>query len=95
MKLSAFAFIKLVKGHLIKNQQNEWIESTNSNLFIVYKGSIFTPSVKTGCVAGIMRMNVINLCLENGFKVYEHAITEEVLKNPIPHLIINLTMNQN
>lgn len=77
---SIYAKKHLFDDVLIKNQQNEWIESTNSNLFIVYKGSIFTPSVKTGCVAGIMRMNVINLCLENGFKVYEHAITEEVLK---------------
>lgn len=65
---------------LIKNDKNEWIESTNSNLFIVYKGSIFTPALESGCVAGVMRTNIINLCLENGFKIFEHAITEEILK---------------
>ena len=69
-----------VQHSKLKNNQNEWIESTNSNLFVVYKGSLFTPSVKSGCVAGIMRMNIINLCLENGYKIYEHSITEDVLK---------------
>jgi branched-chain amino acid aminotransferase len=56
---------------LIQNNKLSVIESNSSNLFIVANGVLYTPTLEDGCVAGTMRMNVINLALENKIKVYE------------------------
>ncbi len=56
---------------LIQNNKLAIIESTSSNLFIVSNGVLYTPTLEDGCVAGTMRMNVINIALENKIKVYE------------------------
>ncbi|MFM7234838.1 MAG: aminotransferase class IV [Flavobacteriales bacterium] len=56
---------------LIQNNKLSIIESNSSNLFIVANGVLYTPTLEDGCVAGTMRMNIINLALENKIKVYE------------------------
>lgn len=56
---------------LISNTNNGIIEGSSSNLFVVSNGVLYTPSLEEGCVAGTMRMQIINLALENGIKVYE------------------------
>jgi branched-chain amino acid aminotransferase len=40
----------------------------------VSNGVLYTPSLSDGCLAGTMRMQVINLALKNGLKVYECPI---------------------
>ena len=32
---------------------------------------MYTPGLEEGCLAGTMRMQIINLALKNGIKVYE------------------------
>ena len=61
--------------HLLVNDKNNIIESTNSNFFIVSNGVLYTPPLSSGCVGGTMRMKVINLALANNIKVYESPIT--------------------
>ncbi len=56
---------------LIQNSKLSIIESNSSNLFIVANGVLYTPTLEDGCVAGTMRMNIINLAIENKIKVYE------------------------
>ena len=56
---------------LIQNNKLSIIESNSSNLFIVSNGVLYTPTLDDGCLAGTMRMNIINLALENKIKVYE------------------------
>jgi branched-chain amino acid aminotransferase len=56
---------------LIQNNKLSIIESNSSNLFIVSNGVLYTPTLEDGPVAGTMRMNIINLALENKIKVYE------------------------
>jgi branched-chain amino acid aminotransferase len=56
---------------LIQNSKLSIIESNSSNLFIVSNGVLYTPTLDDGPVAGTMRMNIINLALENKIKVYE------------------------
>jgi len=56
---------------LIQNSKLSIIESNSSNLFIVSNGVLYTPTLEDGPVAGTMRMNIINLALENKIKVYE------------------------
>lgn len=56
---------------LLTNTNNGIIEGTSSNLFVVSNGVLYTPGLDEGCLAGTMRMQIINLALENGMKVYE------------------------
>jgi|TARA_B100000768_G_scaffold115405_1_gene106814 branched-chain amino acid aminotransferase len=60
---------------LIQNQTSHIIESSHSNLFLVSNGVLYTPSLDSGPVGGIMRAAVINSALEHGYKVYECEIT--------------------
>lgn len=69
-----FAREKSLDESLIQNAKLAIIESTSSNIFIVSNGVLYTPSIEDGCIAGTMRMNVINLALEQKIKVYECTI---------------------
>lgn len=64
---------------LITNDRGGILESTNSNLFIVSNGVLYTPGLEEGCLAGTMRMQVINLALKNSIKVYECNILPQNL----------------
>jgi branched-subunit amino acid aminotransferase/4-amino-4-deoxychorismate lyase len=62
---------KGIDEFLISNESGGIIESTSNNLFVVSNSILYTPGLEEGCLAGTMRMQVINLALENGIKVYE------------------------
>jgi len=59
---------------LIVNEKGAILESASSNLFVVSNGVLYTPSLDEGCLAGTMRMQIINLAVANGVKVYECTI---------------------
>ena len=61
---------------LIFNTQNEIIESTIANIFWVKNEVIYTPPLKSGCIAGVMRRRIIELCT-----VIEKPLTENELLN--------------
>jgi branched-subunit amino acid aminotransferase/4-amino-4-deoxychorismate lyase len=59
---------------LLINEKGQILESSHSNVFVVSNGVLYTPSLSDGCLAGTMRMQVINLALKHGLKVYECPI---------------------
>lgn len=59
---------------LLLNEKGQILESSHSNVFVVSNGVLYTPSLTDGCLAGTMRMQVINLALKHGLKVYECPI---------------------
>lgn len=59
---------------LLVNDKGQILESSHSNIFVVSNGVLYTPSLSDGCLAGTMRMQVINLALQHGLKVYECPI---------------------
>ena len=61
------------------NTSGTIIEASSSNIFIVSNGVLYTSSLEEGCVAGTMRMNIINLALEHNIKVYEYKLTPQNL----------------
>jgi len=71
---SVMAQEKELDDYLFVNENDNIIESSNSNLFIVSNGVLYTPGLDDGCVAGTMRMQLINIALENKIKVYESSI---------------------
>ena len=64
---------------LLQNDRGNIIESSSGNIFIVSNGVLYTPSLGDGCIGGVMRMQIINLALENGIKVYECSLNPQNL----------------
>ena len=56
------------------NERGNILETSCCNIFIVSNGVLYTPGLDEACIAGTMRMQIINLALANGIKVYECAI---------------------
>ncbi|MES2629961.1 MAG: aminotransferase class IV [Bacteroidota bacterium] len=70
---------KVLNDMLILNEKGNVIETTTSNIFLVSNGVLYTPSLEEGCLAGVMRMQIINLALQSKLKVYECALTPQRL----------------
>ncbi len=62
---------------LITDSKGNILESTNSNIFLVSNGVLYTPGLDEGCLGGTMRMTIINLAIENKIKIYESSITPQ------------------
>jgi len=59
---------------LLLNERNNLVESVSSNLFLVKDGILFTPSLESGAVNGIMREQIIQIALDLGMTVYDDCI---------------------
>ena len=66
---------------LILNEKKYIIESSNSNIFLFLKDSIITPALNSGCIAGIMRDEIIKIINLLDIKIIERDITIEDLMN--------------
>lgn len=64
---------------LIANDHGGILESSSCNIFVVSNSVLYTPGLEEGCLAGTMRMQIINLALSNGIKVYECNILPQNL----------------
>jgi branched-subunit amino acid aminotransferase/4-amino-4-deoxychorismate lyase len=64
---------------LIQNDRMGIIEGGSANLFVVSNGVLYTPGLDSGCLGGTMRMQIINLALNNNVKVYECNISPQNL----------------
>ncbi len=65
---------------IILNDRGGLCEGISSNLFIVKGGELFTPSLSEGCVAGIMRSQILRIAREAGYKCHETALYENDLE---------------
>jgi branched-chain amino acid aminotransferase len=65
--------------HFLTDLKGQILETSSCNIFIISNGVLYTPGLEEGCLAGTMRMQVINLALANGIKVYECAIMPQNL----------------
>ena len=55
------------------------IEGTMSNLFIVASDKLYTPVVTRAGIAGVVRAQVIQLATRSGISVQEQIITKKAL----------------
>lgn len=78
---------------LLLNERNNLVESVSSNLFIVKDSVLFTPSLESGAVNGIMREQIIQIALHLGVTVYDDCIIKaEELKNADEVFLSNAIM---
>jgi len=66
---------------LIANDTGGILESSSCNIFLVSNSVLYTPGLEEGCLAGTMRMQIINLALKNGIKVYENIQSNQKNSN--------------
>ncbi len=66
---------------LICNTQGHIMESTIANIFWVKDGTIYTPPLSEGCVAGVMRRHLLTLNDKKGAKIIERPLQREYLLN--------------
>ena len=64
----------------IVNQKSEIIESSNSNVFFLKEDVLLTPPLNSGCIEGVMRIEVIRAAKDLGINVLESNVYEEDLE---------------
>ena len=65
----------------ILNETGNIIESISSNVFAVKNGTLYTPPLSEGCIAGVMRKQIIHLATENKILTFESPLTTYTLMN--------------
>lgn len=66
---------------LIVNENGTVCESISSNVFAVKNGTIYTAPLSEGCVAGIMRKQIMTIANDNKILAFESALTTYTLLN--------------
>lgn len=59
---------------LLLNTRDEVCEGTGSNIFLVIDGTLMTPALSSGCLAGVTRLLVLKACVQNDIPCIERAI---------------------
>lgn len=65
----------------IINDNGGICESISSNIFVVKNGTLFTAPLTEGCVAGIMRKQILSLAAENKILAFENPLTTYTIMN--------------
>ena len=66
-----YAFERGCQEAIFGNLAGNLCEGTGSNVFYVSEGQLVTPTLQSGCLGGITRSVVIDLCGELGIEVHE------------------------
>lgn len=76
---------------LILNTNNEICECTSSNIFWKKNGTYYTPSLASGCIAGVMRKQIIEKLKKEGKTIIEGDFFLDELKDANEIFISNIT----
>ncbi|MNI57467.1 Branched-chain-amino-acid aminotransferase [compost metagenome] len=76
---------------MILNQHGFLCESISANVFVVYNKQVYTPALTEGCVSGVMRTAIMQLCKMNDIPLIEAQINPEILKAAEEVFITNAT----
>lgn len=66
---------------LIVNESGHVCESISGNVFAVKNGTLYTPPLSEGCIAGVMRKQIMHLATENKLLTFESPLTTYTLLN--------------
>jgi len=78
---------------LLLNTEDRLCDTTIANIFIIKDEVIYTPPLSDGCVAGVMRKNIIRLLHAHDFKFTETGLTTEDLLNADEVFLTNSIYN--
>jgi branched-chain amino acid aminotransferase len=75
----AFARERGAGEAIFLNTRGELCEATGSNVFVIRDGVVFTPADDAGCLLGVTRALVLELCAENGIQADGVALAPTAL----------------
>jgi len=64
---------------LVLNDMGSISEAISSNLFVIFNGVLYTPSLNQGCIHGVMRKNIIKLAGQYNIEVQECPLNPAVM----------------
>ena len=80
---NAFSSLYLYAGNYCKNNRlddcillndkGRMVESLCSNIFLIKDNSIFTPAVEEGCISGVLRQVMVELCISMGYRINDSS----------------------
>ena len=85
----AFAQERGASEAIFANTRDELCEATGSNVFVVRDGIVSTPPASSGCLLGVTRALVLELCAEHGIRADERPLPIGALRvgrRGVPHL---------
>jgi branched-chain amino acid aminotransferase len=74
---------------LIVNEHGHICESISSSIFAVKNGTLYTPPLSEGCVAGVMRKQIMSIATENKILTFESPLTTYTLLNADEIMLTN------
>jgi len=66
---------------IMLNEKGRISEASSSNIFLIKKNKIITPSLSEGCVAGTMRKTILEIASEKNYLIQEIPLKLANLKN--------------
>jgi branched-chain amino acid aminotransferase len=63
------------------NTRGELCEATGSNVFVIRDGVVLTPPAEAGCLLGVTRALVLELCADQGIPAEEAALGPAALRD--------------
>ena len=71
---SIYAKENLLDNCVLLNNDKMVCEFINANLFLIRDGCFLTPDLKSGCLNGVMRKNIIRILKKNKIGIVERSI---------------------
>lgn len=72
-----FAIKNKLSDAILLNNKDEIVECSSSNIFIRIGKNIYTPPISAGCLDGIMRNIIIDICRKNKISIEETILTKQ------------------
>ena len=71
---SIYAKENFLDNCILLNNDKMVCEFINANLFLIKDGCAITPDLKSGCLNGVMRKNIIRILKKNNIEIVERSI---------------------
>ena len=78
---------------VLLNTAGRICDTTIANIFLIKDEVIFTPALQEGCVAGVMRKNMIKLLTTGNYKIIEGKLSIDDLMNADEVFLTNSIYN--
>ena len=78
---------------VLLNTAGRICDTTIANIFLIKDEVIFTPALQEGCVAGVMRKNMIKLLTTGNYKIIEGKLSIDDLMNADEVFLTNSVYN--
>lgn len=74
---------------LLANSRGELCEGTGSNVVVVRGGAVETPSLDSGCLAGVTRALVLRAAAEAGLRIHQRTMPFDALEDADEVLLLS------